>query len=166
MRFTFYLTLSLLMTSCGYHLVGQGAATVIPSEVLTAHLSSQAGVEYQALLKQLKISWGQRKNLPVLQDTTSLVNHITLRIEQATESFVPVTFDAAGLAIQYRLQVRAVLNMYQEHDLLWGSGAVMVSGDVFGDVNPSAIEAERAELLENLRQQWAKEAMNRLQSGF
>jgi len=163
MRHTLYLALLLLMTACGYHLVGQGKATVIPDGVTSARLTSMDAE--QVLLPELMQRWQQDDNLPMLKAGAG-ETHVTLRIEQLTESFLPIAFDASGLAIQYRLQLQAWLKMYQLDSLIWTSGTVVVSANVFGVDNPSVVEAERLKLAKVLRQKWAKEAMNRLKSGF
>ncbi len=169
MRFALFL--SLLLSACGYHLVGQGKSNVIPDKVITASLSSQGSVQDKALLAELEQAWKQRRSLPTLQATNQRQQHVHLRIENASETFVPVAFDASGLAIQYRLSVSASLKMYQNNTLIWHSGSVSSQADIFGDAsaltnNPASIEAERETLLEQLRKQWAQDALARLQSGF
>ncbi|MDQ6988601.1 MAG: hypothetical protein Q9M19_01870 [Mariprofundaceae bacterium] len=167
MKLTLYLVLSMMFTACGYHLVGQGGGSVIPDTVQTAQLDTLDGLEYQALRTELQHRWSQQAHFPALQgETEPSKQHITLRLEQVQISFVAIAFDAAGLAIQYRLQVAGVLNMYQQHALLWGTGRLSVQAEVFAADNPSAIEAERAQLLLTLRQTWANEAIKRLKSGF
>jgi outer membrane lipopolysaccharide assembly protein LptE/RlpB len=162
----------LLLSACGYHLVGQGDASVIPEDVTSASLSTNAGQVGKILLGELQQLWLQNEHLPPLQDDKGVkAHHITMRIEQANTAFVPVAFDSAGLAIQYQLRVSAVLNMYQKDTLIWSSGAVSSSADVFGDAsalanNPASIEAEKETLSEQLYQKWAQEALARLQSGF
>ncbi len=159
------LVVSLLLPSCGYHLVGQGKATVIPEGVSSASLQASSEPEAKQLLPELIFLWKAKASLPRLEEQAT-EPHVTLRIEQAETVLTPTAFDASGLAIQYRLQVSALLNMYQQNKLIWQSGILTVYADVFGGTNPTVIEAERERLTEKLRQQWAKEALARLQSGF
>ena len=154
----------LLLSSCGYHLVGQGKSVVIPQGVTSASLSVLG--DDALLLEKLSQQWQQHASLPALGKGSLATQHIRMRIERVSETFSPVAFAASGLAIQYRLQLQAVLHMYQEERLVWSSDAVVVNADVFGKDNPSVIEAERVRLGTVLRQQWAKEALNRLNSGF
>lgn len=170
MRLPLYLAFVLMLTSCGYHLVGQGKSNVIPSDVTSANLQAQASALGKILLGELRQQWLQRDTLPALQDGSG-VTHVTLRIESPSEAFTPVAFNALGLAIQYRLSVSGVLNMYRDNSLIWRSGSVSSSADIFGDAsaltnNPASIEAEREALVEQLRKQWAQDALARLQSGF
>jgi outer membrane lipopolysaccharide assembly protein LptE/RlpB len=165
-----------LLTSCGYHLVGQGSSTVIPDDVISANLSavhspsadsSQASDKFsQPLLAELTSLWENNEYLPSLRPERVSRDHVTVRVEQADNQFAPVAFDAAGLAIQYRMQVSAVLKLYQENTMIWQSGVVLVHTDVFGGSDPSVIEAERERLTEQLEQEWAKNTMSRLTSGF
>jgi len=152
-------------------LVGQGESTVIPAGVTTASLATNVGVKGQVLLSELRQLWLQNASLPTLQEQGSGEEHIIMRIEDASETFTPVAFNASGLAIQYRLSVLGVLNMYQDNTLVWSSGAVSSSADIFGDAtalanSPTSIEAERETLTEQLRQKWAQSALARLLSGF
>ncbi len=169
------LVLSLLLSACGYHLVGQGKSAVIPQGTTSATLLSDGSRLGKILLGELQQQWLQKASLPSLHDKNPSQNldtrHVTLRIESPNETFIPVAFDGSGLAIQYRLSVTGVLNMYQENTLIWRSGVISSNADIFGDAsalanNPTAIEAERETLVEQLRKQWAQEALARLQSGF
>ncbi len=170
MRLPLYLALVLMLTSCGYHLVGQGDSAVIPQGTTSASLLSEGSKLGKILLGELHQQWLQKPSLPALQSGSDK-NHVVLRIEGPNEAFTPVAFDNLGLAIQYRLSVSGVLNMYQNNTSIWRSGVVSASADIFGDAsalanNPTSIEAERETLVEQLRKQWAQEALARLQSGF
>ncbi len=160
------LLISLLLSACGYHLVGQGKSTVIPEGVSSATLVASSGSEAGALFPELIFLWQRNQALPQLTADQTAENHVTLRIEQAGTEFIPIAYDANGLASHYRLQISGRLNMYQHSGLIWQSGVISVHANVFGDSNPSVIEAERERLTEQLRQRWAKEALNRLLSGF
>lgn len=163
------LVASLLLTSCGYHLVGQGESSVIPEDVTSARLTTNAGEQGKLLLAELQQLWLQHETLPPLESNSMTEKTVVLRIEQASQTFSPIAFDAAGLALQYQLSVSGLLNIYQQDGLLWSSGMVSVRGQVFGEAgsnNPSTVEAERVTLAEQLEQQWAQDVMARLQSGF
>ncbi len=170
MRHIFILLLALLLSSCGYHLVGQGQSHVIPHDTRTVTLQTTPSTLGKILLAELRAQWLQRESLPHLQEGSGKT-HVTLRIENPEQAFTPVAFDASGLAIQYRLSVSGVLRMYQEHSLIWQSGLVTSSADIFGDAaalsnNPASVEAEREALEEQLHQKWAQDVLARLQSGF
>jgi len=169
-RLWLLLLLGLMPSACGYHLVGQGDSSVVPDGVETAALSATTDATGKALLAEFQHVWVQHDELPSLQAAKASPKHVNVRIEQAKNTFTPVAFDAAGLAIQYRLTISAVLNMYQENALIWSSGSVVVGANVFGDSatanNPSVVEAERETLTEQLHLRWANETMTRFKSGF
>ncbi|MDQ6979849.1 MAG: hypothetical protein Q9M46_00060 [Ghiorsea sp.] len=166
MRLSLYFALALILTSCGYHLVGQGESNVIPSEVQTAWLESGKSAKGQALRMELEVLWQGNKHLPSLDHVKPNKTHVTVRIEQVSENFIPIGFDAAGLAVQYRLSISATLRMYQESSLIWQANNILVSADVFAGDDPSVIESERARLTKQLQTSWARAALARLQSGF
>jgi len=166
MRFTLNLALLLLLTSCGYHLVGQGESNVIPSDVQTAWLESGKSSKGQGLRMELEVLWQGNKHLPALDHVKPNKTHVVVRIEQASETFTPIGFDAAGLAVQYRLSISATLRMYQASSLIWQANNILVSADVFAGDDPSVIESERARLTKQLQTSWARAALARLQSGF
>ena len=166
MRLTCTLLLGLCLSSCGYHLVGQGNSSVIPSGVQSAWLEAGASPKAQALRLELAALWQENKHLPVLDDVKPSKTHITVRLEQVQETFSPIGFDASGLAVQYRLSIAATLRMYQENSLIWQARGILVSADVFAGDDPSVIESERTRLTKQLQTSWARAALARLQSGF
>ncbi|WP_038249293.1 LPS-assembly lipoprotein LptE [Ghiorsea bivora] len=166
MRRIFTLFFALLLSSCGYHLVGQGDGSVIPSGVQSAWLETGSTAQEQALRLELAALWQENEHLPVLDDVKPSQTHITVRLEQVRETFSPIGFDAAGLAVQYRLSISATLRMYQDNSLIWQARGILVSADVFAGDDPSVIESERARLTKQLQTSWARAALARLQSGF
>ena len=157
----------LLLGGCGYHLVGQGVSGVVPEGVTSASLHANSTPLAEALLLEFKALWQGNTHLPKLQDTReSGASHIVVRIEQSSETFSPIGFDASGLAVQYRLSITAALRMYRQHTLIWQAESVLVSARVFAGDDPSVVEAERVRLRRQLTRRWARQAMARLQSGF
>ena len=160
------LVASLTLFSCGYHLVGHGTETVIPEGVSTATLETLPGVNVRNLLEELKYLWRQKSDLPALSSEKVNPEQVTLRIEGSKIVFTASAFDASGLAIQYRLSISAALNMYQHNSLIWSSGDVIESADIFEGADPSVTEAERERYTEQLNKEWAKDVLSRLRSGF
>lgn len=160
------LGVSLLLTSCGYHLIGQGTSSVIPSGVSSASLEQNSGEHGKQLLVELQYLWKNDDSLPTLQPPESEQEHIVFRIEQASNTFSAMGFDASGLAIQYRVQISGVLSMYQKDTLMWQSGVILSNADIYIGADPSIAEAERERLTGQLEQQWAQDAFARLKSGF
>jgi len=166
MRHICTLFIVLLLSSCGYHLVGQGDSSVIPDGVQSAWLETGSSAQEQALRLELAALWQENEHLPVLDDVKPSKTHITVRLEQVREVFSPIGFDASGLAVQYRLSISATLRIYQNNSLIWQAHSILVSADVFAGDDPSVIESERARLTKQLQTSWARAALARLQSGF
>ena len=99
MKLSLPLVLCLLLSSCGYHLVGQGKATVIPEEVSSATLLASSGTEADLLLPELKFLWQNNKFLPELRSEQTGEEHVTLRIEQVKIEFIPITPDKISVQV-------------------------------------------------------------------
>jgi outer membrane lipopolysaccharide assembly protein LptE/RlpB len=156
----------MLLTSCGYHLVGHGDGMgVIPADVRT--LSIVGSGESQQMLAPLR----QRLNSESFSliehgDSTDEEHHATLRLHVAPVAFNPSAYDAAGVAIQYRMVISGSLQVERMGEIIWQSGTIQRLGDVFVVGDPTSIEASRERLLRDLRKQWLQDAMGRLRSGF
>jgi len=166
MRLACALLFTLLLSGCGYHLVGQGDSSVIPNGVQSAWLEAKGSAQAQTLRLELAALWQENKYLPALDNVKPSKMHVTIRLEQVREIFSPIGFDASGLAVQYRLSISATLRMYQENSLIWQARGILVSADVFAGDDPSVIESERGRLTKQLQTSWARAALARLQSGF
>jgi outer membrane lipopolysaccharide assembly protein LptE/RlpB len=162
--------LAMVLTSCGYHLVGHGDGTsVIPADVKTVSLQA-TNATAETLMPELKRHFLSKSNrgyelvdIGKAQDSEA---HADVRLEQASERFVPIAYDATGVAIQYRLIISGNIRIYRSGKLLWESGAISESGDVFVTGGPVGVEASRSRMQRDLRKQWAARAWNRLSSGF
>jgi outer membrane lipopolysaccharide assembly protein LptE/RlpB len=160
----------LALTSCGYHLTGHGGgAGVIPADVETVSLQATNEVA-KTLMPELKRHFLTKSDrgyeLVDLDEAQDSEAHASVRLEQASERFVPSAYDTTGVATQYRLIISGNIRIYRSGKLLWESGAISESGDVFVTGGPVGIEASRSRIQRDLRKQWAARAWNRLSSGF
>jgi len=165
-----FVATALLLTSCGYHLVGHGdSAGVIPADVKTVSLQA-TNAAANSLLPELRRRFSSRGSEEyTLVDVDKVEDpeaHAAVRLEQASEQFVPSAYDAAGEATQYRLTISGNIRIYRSGKLLWESGAISESGDVFVTGGPIGAEASRSRIQRDLRSQWATRAWSRLSSGF
>ena len=162
--------LAMVLTSCGYHLVGHGDGTgVIPADVKTVSLQA-TNETAETLMPELKRHFLTKSDrgyelvdIGKAQDSEA---HAAVRLEQASERFVPIAYDTTGVATQYRLIISGNIRIYRSSKLLWESGAISESGDVFVTGGPAGVEASRSRIQRDLRKQWAIRAWNRLSSGF
>ena len=161
---------AMLLTSCGYHLVGHGnGAGVIPADVETVSLQA-TNEAAKSLLVELKRRISNRSEEGYLLVEADKVEdaeaHAAIRLEQASEQFVPSAYDASGVATQYRLTISGNILVYRSGKLLWKSGVISESGEVFVVGGPPGAEAARNRIQRDLRAQWASRAWSRLSSGF
>jgi len=172
MRF-FGMVVTLLLSSCGYHLVGHGDGRgVIPADVsrlIVAAQGDEGGKQLAAFRDAL-----QTKSLSV--DVRSVSDRETqgadspqdaiLIIQANPASFTPSAFDASGVASQYRMIYSGQLSLFRQGRSIWQSGHISERGEVYVTADPTSIEASRQQLLRNLRKQWRQTALGRMRSGF
>jgi len=161
--------LSLLFASCGYHLAGHGDAGLIPANTKQMVVVATGG-DQAKLLPELKQALRQGLNLESVnrEDVRkeSFDDTIEVRVEQSSESFVSSSFDASGIANQYRLTLSGMVRVLQSGKEIWASEALSQTGDVFATGDAVAIEAQKERVAESLRQAWAQKIVGRLRSGF
>ncbi|HKI59995.1 MAG TPA: LptE family protein [Mariprofundaceae bacterium] len=161
---------ALLLTSCGYHLVGHGDGSgVIPEDVMTVSIKAtgEAAQQMGSLLKRQMAGNDRYKVVAVAAaDLPDELTHAEMRIEQASESFVPSAYDQSGLATQYRMTIRGNVRLFRQDQKLWESGVITKSGDVFVSGGPTGIESSRKRIREDLQKEWAYAAWGRINSGF
>jgi outer membrane lipopolysaccharide assembly protein LptE/RlpB len=161
---------SLMLVSCGYHLMDRSdGAGVIPADVKTVSLQA-TNETAETLMPQLKRHFLTKSDkgyeLVDVGKTQDPEAHAAIRLEQASERFVPSAYDTTGVATQYRLIISGNIRIYRSGKLLWESGAISESGDVFVTGGPVGVEASRSRIQRDLRKQWATRAWKRLSSGF
>jgi len=158
----------LLLSSCGYHLVGHGdGGGVIPEDILTLSVeaNSEVGRQMVVLLKR-QLAGGDRYKVVASKDVPDELVHAEMRIEQALESFVPSAYDQSGQATQYRMTIRANVRLFRQNAKLWESGIVSKSEDVFVIGGPTGIESSRKRIREDLQKEWVYTVWGRINSGF
>ncbi|MDX8402944.1 MAG: adenosylmethionine-8-amino-7-oxononanoate aminotransferase [Mariprofundaceae bacterium] len=159
---------AMVLSSCGYHLVGHGDdAGAIPEDV-TAVSVQATGKTANTFLSGLKHQFERSDRFKVI-DAESVIDetsHAVIRIEQASEFFVPSTYDQSGIATQYRMTIRGNIRLYRADRLIWESGLISKSGDVFVTGGPTGLEASRKRILDDLRSEWIFAAWSRIGSGF
>ena len=158
----------LLLSSCGYHLAGHGdSGGVIPEDILTLSVeaNSDTGRQMMVLLKQ-QLAGSDRYKVVSGKDVPDELVHAEMRIEQASESFVPSAYDQSGLATQYRMTIQANVRLFRQQEKLWESGIVTKSDNVFVAGGPTGIESSRKRIREDLQKEWSYTVWDRINSGF
>jgi len=152
---------ALVLGACGYHLAGQGRGAV-PEDVSIVKVTGD-----DASARNIVTAWrnyvsDHAKGFVVGEDHADA----ELRLGAISETFKPVSFDAAGVAITYRLSRSGSISLWRKDVRIWSSGAISVQGDVYAVGGPTSIEASRARLRRDLDRQWIREAWLKLTSGF
>lgn len=159
---------AMALSSCGYHLVGHGdGAGAVPADVATVSVQA-VGKAAKPLLSGLKHQLDANDHYKLI-DSERVIDeesHAVIRIEQASESFVPSAYDSSGIAIQYRMTVRGNVSLYRAGKMIWKSGVVSKSGDVFVTGGPTGVEASRKRIQKELRNEWILDVASRIGSGF
>lgn len=159
---------AMALSSCGYHLVGHGDGTgAIPGDVAT--ISVQAvGKAAKPFLSGLKhqLEGSDRYKVIDAESVSDEQSHAVIRIEQASESFVPSAYDQSGIATQYRMTIRGNVRLYRAEKMIWESGIISKSGIVFVTGGPTGIEASRKRIQKDLRSEWIMAVSSRIGSGF
>jgi len=151
----------LTLPACGYHLAGQGRG-VVPEDVSILNITG-AGESTRVILP----AWRQYVTDHARGYTVGEAGaDAELRMGSVTESFAPVSFDAAGIAVTYRLSRSAELSLWRKDVRIWNSGVLTVHGDVYAVGGPTSIEASKVRLRQDLDRQWIREAWLKLSSGF
>ncbi len=163
--------LALLLNGCGYHLVGHGDGVggAIPNDVQMLSLAGNAKPELLAQLRQrlqsdryaIVDANGEEANKP-----ENAASFVMLQVNMQPLIFTPSTFDASGIATQYRMIISGSLLLERQGETIWRSGLIQRQGDVFVSAEPTAIEASRERLLKDLSRQWLSDAVGRIRSGF
>jgi len=166
-RLLFASLMALLLSACGYHLVGQGDGQgAIPSDVRTLSLIVQ-GANSPQLSEQLKQQLASdRYALVAPQDVLDEETHANLRVTILPLGFNPSAYDVAGVATQYRMTYSGTLSLDRKDGTIWRSGVIQRQGDIYVTGGPTTIQASRQRLQDDLRKQWLQDAMGRLRSGF
>jgi len=156
------LFLSLLVSSCGYHLAGQGRGAV-PEDVHSIAVIA-AGEQARELLPAMQRLVRDKEDNFTLAEADE--SDAQLNLEGVSEAFNPIAFDASGVAVTYRLTLSGSLSLWQKGEKIWESGAISTDGDVFVVGDPASTEALRKRLKQDLQKQWVRDAWRALSSGF
>jgi len=155
------LMLGLALGGCGYHLAGHGRG-VMPEDVQIVKVTGVKGSGHDLLPAFRRYVSDHAKDFVVGEKGADA----ELRMSAISESFAPVTFDASGIAVSYRLSRSGSISLWRKNVRIWGSGSISVQGVVYAVGGPTSIEASKDRLRRDLDRQWIREAWMSLSSGF
>ncbi|MDQ6963181.1 MAG: hypothetical protein Q9M28_11765 [Mariprofundaceae bacterium] len=151
----------LLCSACSYHIVGQDRG-VIPNEAHTVSLHATSA-NTQAMQAKLLAYFQERSHGYQWQQEDGQAQ---MQFLSFAEQFVPVAYDAAGIATSYRLSLSGSLELWHDEKEIWRSGSIAVYDDVFVLGGPASVDASRKAIREELERQWMIEVWLRIASGF
>lgn len=167
------LLLGLMLSGCGYHLAGHGGKIVVAPADTQAIVVHTTGADAAVLAQSLMTLMNAGSDYTVLKagdPKAQGVHTVELDISNVSDRFVPVAYDSNGYAIQYRLVMSGSVRLMQGDTELWNGGTISASTDVYiqggaaaGSIAAS-ISQDRAK--KEMRQQWARQVWEALQSGF
>ncbi len=152
--------LTLILGACGYHLAGRGRGAV-PEDVHIVRVTG-AKTSHGLLSAFRRYVSNHADGFTVGKKGASA----ELRMGTISESFAPVTFNASGVAVSYRLSRSGSISLWRKDVRLWDSGPISAQGVVYAVGGPSSIEASKNRLRRDLDRQWIRKAWMSLSSGF
>ena len=155
---------SMLMSACGYHLVGHGDTPgAIPPDVnVVAVMGAGEAQKYVPTLRSKLTA----ADYTVISSEVKTQAQAVVRLTHNRELFVPSAYDRAGVATQYRMTLSGSVDVEQEGRVIWQSGPIVVQDDVYVTGSLASIEAARQRLKEDLGKEWVRRAWSKLRSGF
>ena len=160
-----WVAVSLLLSACGYHLVGHGDSGVIPADADQVMIVL-VGRDDALLQPSFKQALKQSEGLPIVSAEQATADVVEVHLENISEQLVATAFDTSGIANQYRLSLSAAVRVLQSGKEIWASGNMTVSADVFATGGSAEIEAQKVSVAKSLREEWVRKAVARLRSGF
>jgi len=153
----------LMLSSCGYHLMGMGRG-VVPEDVQVVRVVGAGGNE------RFMSSW-----LSYVRDN-ALYNVIAaasdqeagaeMHVGRLAESMAPITYDASGIITVERMTLSGEVSLWRNNESIWDSGAISVFEDIDVTGSPTAIESAKTRIRSDLETQWIRQAWLKLSSGF
>jgi outer membrane lipopolysaccharide assembly protein LptE/RlpB len=170
-RLTAAAVLLLLLSGCGYHLVG--TVSTLPEELETIHverfqnLSRWADID-QRLVETVTLEWVRRRRLQVVdspEDADLVLSGVIVRLQVS-----PVSFDGQGRATEYQMMLTTTVKLSdvrtEEPQLLWEDRAFTRRTSY--PVDPRAVDYfdRQVEAMDELSEEYARALVSAVLEGF
>lgn len=159
----FTLSLCLLFSACGYHLMGMGRG-VVPADVQVVRVIGSGGDEKFA--SRLLAFMRDNASYSVIGGASGEQADAELHVSQLTESLAAITFDASGITTVDRMTLSGEMSLWRDNAQIWRSGTISAYEDVNVAGGPTAIESAKTRIRSDLETQWMRQAWLKLSSGF
>jgi len=163
MRRLAVLSLCLLLSACGYHLMGMGRG-VVPADVQVVR-NVDAGNGDQFVRQWIAYVRDHASYNVVGAESDQQVD-AELHVSKLTESLAPITFDASGIVTVDRLTLSGEISLWRDSERIWNSGTISAYEDVDVSGGPTAIESAKTRIRSDVETQWMRQAWLKLSSGF
>lgn len=164
MRRLVAVSVCLLLSACGYHLMGTGRGAV-PADVQVVRVvnsgnSDRFGTAWVSFMRD------HASGYRIISASSEDKADAELHVGKLSESLVPITFDASGLETVDRMTLSGELSLWRDGESVWNSGPVSAYEDVNVTGGPTAIESAKRRIRSDLETQWMQQAWLKLSSGF
>lgn len=157
------LSLCLLLSACGYHLMGMGRG-VVPADVEIVR-NMDAGNDTRFISEWMGYVRDHATYTVVSADSDQQAG-AELHVSKLTESLAPITYDANGIVTVDRMTLSGEISLWRDGERIWNSGTISAYEDVDVSGGPTAIESAKTRIRSDVETQWMRQAWLKLSSGF
>ncbi|MDQ6966181.1 MAG: hypothetical protein Q9M23_04570, partial [Mariprofundaceae bacterium] len=143
----------LLLSACGYHLMGMGQG-VVPTDVQVVRVIGAGGDE--RFSENLLAFMRDNANYKVIGGASEQEADAELHVSRLSESLATITYDASGIATVDRMSLTGEMSLWQENARIWHSGTISAYEDVDVAGGPTAIESAKTRIRSDLETQWMR----------
>ena len=163
MRRLAVVSICLLLSACGYHLMGMGRG-VVPTEVDVVR-NVDAGNDSRFVRSWLQYVRDHALYSVVSADSEQQAG-AEFHISRLEESLTPITFDASGIVTVDRMTLFGEISLWRDGERIWHSGTISAYEDINVTGGPTAIESAKTRIRSDVETQWIQQAWLKLSSGF
>jgi len=156
-------TLCLLLSSCGYHMMGKGNG-VVPEDVQLVRIIGAGG--HDRFLEKMQTYLLGNASYNVVSAADEVMADTEIHIGRLAESMSPISFDANGITTVERMTLSGDISLWRNNERIWTGGSVSVYEDVNVSSGPAAIESTKRRIRSDLESQWIRQAWLKLSSDF
>ncbi len=157
------LTLCLLLSSCGYHLMGMGRG-MVPADVEVVRIMG-AG-DNDRFLSKWQAYVRDNASYNVISAAAEGEADAELHTGRLSESLTPITYDAIGIVSVERMTLSGEVSLWRNDERIWSSGVISAFEDVDVSGGPTSIKSAKVRIRSDLETQWIQQAWLKLSSGF
>jgi len=156
-------SLCLLLSSCGYHLMGMGRG-VVPVDVQVVRMMD--GGNDTGFLSKWQAYVRDNASYNVIPAAAEGEADAEMHTGRLSESLAPITYDAIGIISVERMTLSGEVSLWRNDERIWSSGVISAFEDVDVSGGPTTIESAKVRIRSDLETQWIRQAWLKLSSGF